>query len=155
PPASPPAPPRLRRQSASRPGPGPALSAQAGARWFAIAQRGHAVLLDVSAVTDGLLGLVSQAWSSAPVVPALGASPMFTPTFTGLAPDAVRSGGGPQLSLFLYHVESDNTQQASFWEPQMQSDTGPPVSYLPLALNMFYLLSAYSEGNYAQEQQAM
>lgn len=113
------------------------------------------MLLDVSAVTDGLLGLISNSWSTAPIWTELGSGSMFTPAFTGLAPDAIRSGGGAQLSLFLYHVESDNTQQAAFWAPQMLTDSGPPVSYMPLALNMFYLLSAYSEGNYAQEQQAM
>src|SRR5262249_59439125 len=32
---------------------------------------------------------------------------------------------------------------------------GQPVSYLPLALNLFYLLSAFSESSYVQEQQAM
>ena len=39
PPASPPAPPRRRPQSTSRPAPAAALSAPAGTRWFAIAQR--------------------------------------------------------------------------------------------------------------------
>ena len=29
------------------------------------------------------------------------------------------------------------------------------MSYLPLALDLFYLVSAYSESSYVQEQQAM
>jgi hypothetical protein len=114
------------------------------------------VILDLSAVTDGLIGLVKNQWSSAPIWAELGASgPTFTPTFTGLAPDAIRDGNGPQLSLFLYHVESDNAQEASFWTTQMLTSPGQPVRYLPLALDLYYLLSAYSEGSYIEEQQAM
>jgi hypothetical protein len=79
----------------------------------------------------------------------------LTPTFTGLAPDAIRDGNGPQLSLFLYHVESDNAQESTFWSAQMLRSPGQPVRYLPLALNLFYLLSAYSDGSYTEEQEAM
>lgn len=114
------------------------------------------MLLDVSAVTDGLLDLVKTAWPSAPIWTELGAgAPSFTPSFTGLAPDAIRDGNGPQLSLFLYHVELNNAQESMFWAPQMQRAAEPPTAYLPLALNLYYLLSAYSEGSYAEEQQAM
>jgi hypothetical protein len=114
------------------------------------------VILDLSAVTDGLIDLVKTNWSSAPLWAELGvAAPTFTPNFTGLAPDALRDGSGPQLSLFLYHVESDNAQEANFWTSQMVRSSGQPVRYLPLALDLFYLLSAYSETSYAEEQQAM
>jgi hypothetical protein len=114
------------------------------------------VILDLSAVTDGLIDLVKNQWSSAPIWAELGSSgPTFTPTFSGLAPDAIRDGNGPQLSLFLYHVESDNAQEATFWTTQMLTSPGQPVRYLPLALDLYYLLSAYSEASYAEEQQAM
>jgi len=113
------------------------------------------MLLDLSAVTDGLLNLVSSSWSSAPIWTELPAGSMFVPTFTGLAPDAIRSGSGAQLSLFLYHVETDNAREATFWSPQLTNGPAQPVEYLPMALDLYYLLSAYSEGNYAQEQQAM
>ena len=114
------------------------------------------MILDLSAVTDGLIDLVKSQWAAAPIWAELGAvGPTFTPTFTGLAPDAIRDGNGPQLSLFLYHVESDNAQESTFWSPQMLRSPGQPVRYLPLALNLFYLLSAYSEASYTEEQEAM
>jgi hypothetical protein len=114
------------------------------------------VILDLSAVTDGLLDLVKNSWTTAPIWAELGVSgPTFTPTFTGLGPDAIRDGGGPQLSLFLYHVETDNAQEATFWTSQMMSLPGQPVRYLPLALDLYYLLSAYSDGSYVEEQEAM
>lgn len=113
------------------------------------------MLLDLSAVTDGLLNLVSTNWNAAPIWSELPSTSMFTPMFTGLAPDAIRTGGMAELSLFLYHVEADNAWESTFWKPEMLSSPGQPVQYMPFALNLFYLLSAYSEGNYAQEQQAM
>lgn len=114
------------------------------------------MILDLSSVTDGLIDLVKNSWSSAPIWTELGAAgPAFTPNFTGLAPDAIRSLGGPQLSVFLYHVETDNARETSLWSSQMVSSPGQPVRYLPLALDLFYLVSAFSESSYAEEQQAM
>ena len=114
------------------------------------------MILDLSAVTDSLIDLVKDNWSSAPIWAELGlGGPAFTPTFSGLAPDAIRDGGGSQLSLFLYHVESDNAQESSFWTSQMVRSPGQPVRYLPLALDLYYLLSAFSDASYAEEQQAI
>jgi len=114
------------------------------------------MILDLSAVTDSLIDLVKDNWSSAPIWAELGlGGPAFTPTFSGLAPDAIRDGGGSQLSLFLYHVESDNAQESSFWTSQMVRSPGQPVRYLPLALDLYYLLSAFSDASYTEEQQAM
>ena len=73
----------------------------------------------------------------------------------GSGPDRLKDLSGAQLSIFLYHVESDNSQQASFWAPEMLNGPGQPVSYLPLALNLFYLVSPYSQNRYVDEQQAM
>jgi hypothetical protein len=114
------------------------------------------MILDLSAVTDNLIDLVKNSWSTAPIWTELGSgTPTFTPTFSGLAPDAIRDGSGPQLSLFLYHVESDVAQESNFWTSQMLRSPAQAVSYLPLALNLYYLLNAYSETSYAEEQQAM
>jgi hypothetical protein len=115
------------------------------------------MLYDLSGVTDALVTVVQNAWPSAALWTELGLTgPSFTPVFSGLAPDALReASGGTQLSLFMYHVEANNAQEALFWQPQMVGGTLPPTSYLPLALNLYYLLSAYSAGNYAEEQQAM
>jgi hypothetical protein len=115
--------------------------------------------LDLSEVTDALIGLVKSQWPSAPIWAEVGggsATPTFTPNFTGLAPDAVRQESGPQLSLYLYHVESNNAQEAQFWQPQLLGvQTGQPTRLLPLALDLFYLLFAYSESSYSEEQEAM
>ena len=115
--------------------------------------------LDLSAVTDSLIGLVKSQWTAAPIWAEVGAGPAgptFTPNFTGLAPDAARQQPGAQLSMYLYHVESDNAQEALFWQDQMLDvAAGEPTRFLPLALNLFYLLFAYSETSYTEEQEAM
>jgi hypothetical protein len=117
------------------------------------------VTYDLSAVTDSLIGLVKNQWSSAPLwteVSGPPPSPTFTPNFSGLAPDAVLKEAGPQLSLYLYHVETNNAQEALFWQPQMMDDTGgEPTRLLPLALDLYYLLFAWSESSYIEEQEAM
>ncbi len=125
--------------------------------------------LDLSAITDSLLHLVSSSWAAAPLWAELDAAeaaagsplspvPAFTPTFTGFAPDVLPKEAGPQLSLYLYHVEADNAREALFWQPQMVSSLagpGQPVGFLPTALDLYYLLSAYSAGDYHQEQMLM
>jgi hypothetical protein len=115
--------------------------------------------LDLSAVTDSLIGLVKSQWANAPIWGEIGGSPpapTFTPNFTGLAPDAVRLESGPQLSMYLYHVESDNARESLFWQPQILGQAGgSPTQFLPLALDLFYLLFAYSETSYAEEHEAM
>jgi hypothetical protein len=114
--------------------------------------------LDLSAVTDSLIGLVKSQWTAAPIWAEIGGSPAgpaFTPNFTGLAPDAVRQEPGTQLSMYLYHAEPDNAQEALFWQAQMLDDAAAPTRFLPLALNLFYLLFAYSETSYTEEQEAM
>jgi hypothetical protein len=115
--------------------------------------------LDLSAVTDTLIGLVKSQWTTAPIWTEAGGSPpapTFTPTFTGLAPDAVRQAPGPQLSMYLYHVEPDNAREALFWQPQLATAAGgEPTRFLPLALDLYYLLFAYSESSYSEEQEAM
>jgi len=114
------------------------------------------VLLDLSAITDALIDHVKNQWATAPIWAELGlGGPSFTPNVTGLAPDRVRDGDGPQLSIFLYHVESDNAREALWWKPEMLRSGGQPVRYLPLALSLYYLVSAFSEGSYSDEQQAM
>jgi hypothetical protein len=114
--------------------------------------------LDLSAVTDTLIGLVKSQWTTAPLWAEVSSgtpAPTFTPNFSGLAPDAVRQAPGPQLSMFLYHVEPDNAREALFWQPQLAGAGGPPSQFLPLALDLYYLLFAYSEGSYTEEQEAM
>jgi hypothetical protein len=115
--------------------------------------------LDLSAVTDSLIGLVKSQWTTAPIWTEVGASPpapTFTPSFSGLAPDAARQMPGPQLSMFLHHVEPDNARETLFWRPEQASAPGgSPTRFLPLALDLYYLLFAYSETSYTEEQEAM
>jgi hypothetical protein len=115
--------------------------------------------LDLSEITESLIGLVKDQWSTAPIWTQLGGSPTFTPNwnFSGLAPDLAKQQAGPQLSMYLYHVESDNAREAMFWQPWMQDAGGQPIRFTPFALNLFYLLFAYSESEtgWTQEQEAM
>jgi len=113
--------------------------------------------LDLSEVTETLIGLVKNQWHSAPIWAELGGNPTFTPHFCGLAPDAVRERSGPHLSMYLYHVESHNALQSLSWRPEILAATGEPVRYQPLPLDLFYLLFAYSdtETAWTQEQEAM
>lgn len=111
------------------------------------------MILDLSVVTDTLKKLVDTEWPNAPLWTS--ATPRFAVDVTGLSPEAVRQGQGVQLSLYLYHLEENKALQSLFWAPQSQSADGPPVRYQPLALDLYYLLSAYAEGNYVHEQQAM
>ncbi len=111
------------------------------------------MIFDLSVVTDTLKGLIDAEWPNALLwTPA---TPLFAVDVTGLSPDAVRQGQGAQLSLYLYHVEEDKATESLFWDAQAQSAGGPPLRYQPLALDLYYLLSAYDEGNYVHEQQAM
>ena len=57
--------------------------------------------------------------------------------------------------MFLYHVEPNNAQESMRWTPEMLRSAGQPVRYLPLALDLYYLVSAYSAASYTEEQQAM
>ena len=111
------------------------------------------VIFDLSVVTDTLKRLVDTEWANAPLWTS--ATPLFAVDVTGLSPDAVRQGQGAQLSLYLYHVEESLATENLFWAAQAQSAGGPPLRFQPLALDLFYLLSAYAEGNYVHEQQAM
>lgn len=111
------------------------------------------MILDLSVVTDTLKRLVETEWPNAPLwTPA---TPLFAVEVTGLSPEAARQGQGAQLSLYLYHVEEDKATEGLFWTAQAQSAGGPPLRYQPLALDLYYLVSAYAEGNYVHEQQSM
>jgi hypothetical protein len=112
--------------------------------------------LDLSEVTDRLISLVSSQWATAPIWTELGGGPRFTPGFTGLAPDVVSAETGPNLSMYLYHIEPDNASESLWWRPQMfGGPAGEPSRFLPLSLNLFYLLFAHSEKSHDEEQEMM
>jgi len=112
-------------------------------------------VLDLSIITDALISLLddcrdhSPLWNpnNLPTSP----GPTFTIKITGSMPETVRKDGDCQLSLYLFHVAQDKFQRNS---PMM----GPRSSVIPqqpMSLDLYYLLTAYADKNYVQEQQAM
>ena len=118
-------------------------------------------LLDLSIVTDRLLKQlndcvdVSPMWAEEPTPPAgtpLGANPgaRFTIYFSGSPPDIAHALDNCQVSLYLFHVAPDKFHRSTF-------PTGGRARVIPeqpLALTLYYLLSAHSK-DYIEEQQAM
>jgi hypothetical protein len=120
-------------------------------------------LLDLSIVTDRLLKQLADAKAASPLSSEAGAPtstdplhpidprPPFDVTFTGLSPHAARRLSGCQVSVYLFHVTPDTALRNT-----LPPDHGAHrVSEQPLALTLYYLLSAYSEKSYIEEQQAM
>jgi len=91
-------------------------------------------LLDISMVTQALIALIresfnlSPAWSTAP------------PTISPEPPDRVNGDG---LGFYLYHISED----AHYKNLPSSGNGTPPVRYVPMALNLFYQLSASSSAN--------
>ena len=133
-------------------------------------------LLDLSIVTDYLRKLLTDAitntqlWSEEPTPPA-GTPPSATPPgqpfnikVTGDPPDTLRDGAGCQLSIYLFHLAADKFQRnAPVTGPYTATKTRqnvtrvPPIPAQPLSLDLYYILTAYAQGDnsYIQEQQAM
>lgn len=112
-------------------------------------------VLDLSIITDTLIKLLEDCRDHSPLWNpeglAVNPGPTFTIKITGSMPEAVRKDGDCQLSLYLFHVAQDKFQRNS---PVM----GPRSSVIPqqpLSLDLYYLLTAYADKNYVQEQQAM
>ena len=104
---------------------------------------------DISKVTDALNDLLSAA-IVASVGPPLNI-PQFS-VFTSLAsPETARTQAPCQLSLYLLHVGRD-----PYWRNSPVSGPRPqPNDAQPLSLNLYYLLTAWADADYASEQQAM
>ena len=122
-------------------------------------------LLDLSIVTDRLIGILSQSaqnsqlWSGT-------SGQRFDITVTGLPPDEIRLLAEEcYLSLYLFHISQDSFQRNSPvtgpWTPPPPADPTktstrvPPTPFQPLSLDLHYLLTAYAKGSYIKEQQAM
>lgn len=109
--------------------------------------------LDLSIVTDRLVALMKSSITSSTLwsEDLEGAGPPFGINVTGLAPDAMRKLAGCQVSAYLFHVAAD-----SFWRnTPVSGPRAQTVPSQPLSLDLFYLLTAYSENSYVEEQQAM
>jgi hypothetical protein len=109
-------------------------------------------VLDLSIVTDRLIRMLGDCRDQSPLWKANGGDvDQFAITITGAAPDTVRDLGGCQLSLYLFHVTQDPYQRNS----PVVGPRAQPIPLQPLSLDLYYLLSAFSQSDYHQEQQAM
>jgi hypothetical protein len=118
--------------------------------------------LDLSIATDHLVQILrdciahSDMWSLEP--PGEGLPPDSNPTqpfvinVTGNAPDITEAASeNCELSIYLFHVENNAFNRNA----PLGGVPARPVPFQPLALNLYYLLSAYAKANYIQEQQAL
>lgn len=114
--------------------------------------------LDLSIATDHLVQLLRDAIASSGLwgqEPGDGDATLpFVINVTGNPPDITEAGSeNCELSIYLFHVESNAFMRNA---PLVGTPAQPQrLPYQPMALNLYYLLSAYSKANYIQEQQAM
>lgn len=114
-------------------------------------------VLDLSMVTDGLIGILRNAIANSPLwnpnnLPA-NPGPPFHVDVTGVSPEESREAATCQLSLYLFHV-SENKFLRNI-EMEGRTQPGRPLPSAPLALDLRYLLTAYAKGSYVAEQQIM
>lgn len=105
-------------------------------------------LLDLSIVTDRLVKLLDD-YRQLPLFQTFASF-----TVSGNPPDKVSKESGCQLSIYLFHIESDKFQKNS----PVSGARDAKIPSQPLSLNLYYLLSAFSDndnGGYLEEQQAM
>lgn len=104
-------------------------------------------LLDLSIVTDRLVKLVDD-YRQLPLFQTFASF-----TVSGNPPDKVSKESGNQLSIYLFHIESDKFQKNS----PVSGARDAKIPSQPLSLNLYYLLSAFSdnENGFREEQQAM
>lgn len=109
--------------------------------------------LDLSKITDDLINLLTAVLGvSAPVWQENGGTiPRFDVTISGSMPEAVRTDGGCQLSLYLLHVSQDKFARNT----PVGGGPGQLNRRQPLSLDLYYLLTAYAGKDYHQEQFAM
>jgi hypothetical protein len=76
-------------------------------------------------------------------------------------PDAVRKESGCQLTFSLFHISEDKYQRNSaLLNPWAQAKPSlipqaKVIPFQPMSLDLYYLLSAWADQQYQQEQQAM
>jgi hypothetical protein len=116
-------------------------------------------LLDLSLITDAIKALLDQTVHSSPMFDVNGGPvTKFDITVTGDPPDIVRSEAGCHLSLYLLHVSQDRFQMNALNTNPSAVNGFPrnqPIPHQPISLDLYYLLTAFSDSGYVEEQQAM
>lgn len=107
--------------------------------------------LDISTVTDRLVELLEAAITASRLWSPIGPVTPFNIAVSGSMPEEVRNKGGCQLSMYLFHINTQPFTRNMSFTPNAAQDNKEQ----PLGLTLYYLLSAYSKENPQQEQQAM
>jgi hypothetical protein len=107
---------------------------------------------DLSLVTDTLTAFITAAIQASPIYTGPDAPPK--PTVTAQHPETP-AAAETQLNLYMFHIAADAHQANAFWSQAAQSGGRQPVAFEPLAIDLWYMLSAQSASSYHQEQQAL
>lgn len=105
-------------------------------------------ILDLSSVTRALIKLIESAYNHSDV------KNLENPAFSAEPPDQISADG---ISLYLYHI----SENQYFKNLTAQGDQSVPIRYTPMALNLFYILTAHATSGAGtitdaeREQQAM
>ncbi len=117
-------------------------------------------VFDLSIVTDALIALITKYRDESPIWTSTTTKP--TIDITGAAPDAGRVGADCVLSVYLFHVATDKYQRNTplpLRPPVVSSPSQrlrvPPIPFQPLALDLYYLVTAWAGSQYVTEQRAM
>ena len=119
-------------------------------------------VLDLSLVTDRLIKLLTDYIPTAPLWGTLiPPGQPYTIHVSGSMPETKRKLDGCQLTVSLIHVSQDKFQRNSAIVPTVPVVTNPPAGRAqvipnhPLSLDLYYLVTAYADDKYVEEQQAM
>lgn len=120
-------------------------------------------VLDLSVVTDRLIALLNNCISNSPLWSTLDPPGQpFTIHVSGSTPETKRKLDGCQLTVSLLHVSQDKYQRNSAIVPSVTPlvPNPPParaqiIPFHPLSLDLYYLVTAFADDKYVEEQQAM
>jgi len=110
-------------------------------------------VLDLSLVTNTLISMLENYVTTASLLwQSLEASGNTFPiSYSGALPDAVRKLAGCQLTFSLFHITEDKYQRNS----PLLNQRAQTIPFQPMSLDLYYLLTAFADQQYQQEQQAM
>jgi hypothetical protein len=125
-------------------------------------------VIDLSVVTDRLIAMLTECVTKSPLWVVLepgnpNPKPNFGIAISGSMPETNRKDSGCTLSICLIHVSADKYQRNFVAIPPPPPPAPPPppqrallIPSQPLALDLYYLLTAFDADNsYVHEQQVM